>query len=530
MASTRPEVRTRAGRVRGSWRGSPGASRSMAVFLGIPYAAPPTGDRRLAAPVPHPGWHGVRETTAFGPTPQRGDAGITLIPEPSVPGDATLSVNVFTPAPDAAARLPVLVYVHGGGYTSGSPASPWYDGAAFARDGVVTVTLSYRLGFDGFGWVDGAATNRGVRDWVLALEWVQENIAQFGGDPDRVTIAGQSAGGGAVLTLLGMPAAQHLFRGAWCLSGALADVPEDRARQVARRLGEALGVDPTLDGFRSVPEGRVLERQEAAARPTSGGRLTLAVDRLTHGTSLGPVVDGDLVPRPTIASLRAGVGGDKPLVLGTADDEFSMVLDGARPVLRWVPPALALTLLKVPRARRRAYLAANAALRAGGTTRLLGRYVTDMVFRREVVHVARARDAAGRAAPTWTYRFAWASPTHGIALHCLDVPFFFDVLDAPGVDRMTGHRPPQRLADDVHGAAADFVRTLDPGWTSWSDVPGTARVWDTTGPAEQADAYASVEPLVRSFGGPADGASPDVAEVTPAGAPRAPRRAARRGP
>src|SRR5690606_17889359 len=197
-----PEVRTRAGRVRGEWRGR--APRT-AAFLGIPYAEPPTGELRFAAPVPHARWDGVLDATAFGPTPQRGDSGITLIPEPSVPGDATLGVNVFTPAPDVSARLPVLVYVHGGGYTSGSPASPWYDGAAFARDGVVTVTLSYRLGFDGFGWFEGAPSNRGVRDWLLALEWVQENVAAFGGDPDRVTVAGQSAGGGAVLTLLGMP-------------------------------------------------------------------------------------------------------------------------------------------------------------------------------------------------------------------------------------------------------------------------------------------------------------------------------------
>src|SRR5690606_10881664 len=115
---------------------------------------------------------------------------------------------------------------------------PWYDGAAFARDGVVTVTLSYRLGFDGFGWIEDAPSNRGVRDWLLALEWVQENVAAFGGDPDRVTVAGQSAGGGAVLTLLGMPAAQHLFRAAWCMSGALSEVPVPRARQVARRLAD----------------------------------------------------------------------------------------------------------------------------------------------------------------------------------------------------------------------------------------------------------------------------------------------------
>ena len=138
---------------------------------------------------------------------------MTLIPEPSVPGESTLNVNVFTPAPATDAALPVLVYIHGGGYFAGSPASPWYDGAAFNRDGVVTVSISYRLGFDGFGWIADAPMNRGVLDWLLALEWVRDNIAAFGGDPARVTIAGQSAGGGAVLTLLGMPSGAAAHRG-----------------------------------------------------------------------------------------------------------------------------------------------------------------------------------------------------------------------------------------------------------------------------------------------------------------------------
>ena len=167
-------------------------------------------------------------------------------------GDSTLNVNVFTPRPgEADASLPVLVYIHGGGYTSGSPASPWYDGAAFNRDGVVTVTVSYRLGFDGFGHIPGAPSNRGVRDWLAALEWVRENIAAFGGDPTRVTIAGQSAGGGAVLTLLGMLAAQGLFHAVWALSGALADVAPERARTLSAKLANLAGVAPTRTGSRA---------------------------------------------------------------------------------------------------------------------------------------------------------------------------------------------------------------------------------------------------------------------------------------
>ena len=163
----------------------------------------------------------------------------------------------------------MLVYIHGGGYIAGSPASPWYDGAAFNRDGVVTVTVSYRLGFDGFGHIAGAPSNRGVRDWLAALEWVRDNIAAFGGDPARVTIAGQSAGGGAVLTLLGMPAAQGLFprRGrspppspTVGRSGRARCRPSSRTSRASH---------PTRDGIRHRPERELLELQEARPRPDS---------------------------------------------------------------------------------------------------------------------------------------------------------------------------------------------------------------------------------------------------------------------
>ncbi|NNH05431.1 carboxylesterase/lipase family protein, partial [Microbacterium ulmi] len=463
-----PVVRIRHGLVRGRWRGDPGAPGASAAFLGIPFAQAPVGDLRFAAPVPPEPWEGVRDALEHGATAQRGDMGVTLIPEPSIPGDATLNVDVFTPAPgDADAALPVIVWIHGGGYTAGSPASPWYDGRAFNRDGVVTATISYRLGFDGFGHIADAPGNRGVRDWLAALEWVQENIAAFGADPARVTIAGQSAGGGAVLTLLGMPAAQHLFHGAWALSGALADVSRERARTVSARLAHLAGVSPNREGFASVPESRLRELQEPATSIESRSPLTAVHSVLEDGLPWGPAIDGDLLTRPTIESLRAGVGADKPLVLGAADDEFTPLLDAARRPLRVVPPGFALGRLRLERAVLTAYLADNRAQQRKGTAAVLGRFVTDRVFRTAVVRVAEARGGA----PTWTYRFAWVSPVKSWALHCLDVPFWFDCLDAPGVARIAGDAPPRRLAAALHGAAAAFARDGDPGWPAWSASP-----------------------------------------------------------
>ncbi len=494
------EVLTSAGRVRGRWRptvGGRGNPRS-AAFLGIPFAEAPIGERRFQAPVPKAPWEGVRDALEFAATAQRGDPGVTLIPEPSVEGESTLNVNVFTPAlrqaqgagaeaQGAEAGLPVLVWIHGGGYFAGSPASPWYDGRAFNRDGVVTVSISYRLGFDGFGWIEDAPSNRGIRDWLLALEWVQENIASFGGDPGRVTIAGQSAGGGAVLTLLGMPKAQHLFHGVYALSGALADVAPARAEKFGRALAAAGGVEPTVAGFSSLSEQRILELQKKATE-LGPDALTTMVD---EGLDLGPTIDGDLLERPTRQSLQAGVGADKALVLGATDDEFTMAFADAEKKLRWIPKSVMLNKLGLAKSLRREYLAANRdAIARGGTAGIAGRYLTDRMFRTAVPRIVADRGSA----PTWVYRFAWPSGTFGFAEHCLDVPFFFDCLDGPAIVPLAGANPPQRLADELHAAAVAFIATGEPGWAQYGES-GTTRVWDVP-VRDESDGYASVRALL----------------------------------
>lgn len=472
------------------------------AYLGIPYAEPPVGDLRFAAPAPPRPWAGVRDASAYGPTPLRRDFGdTTLIPEPPVPGDATLNVNVFTPGADPGAHLPVWVWIHGGGYTTGSPASPWFDGTSFARDGVVTVTLSYRLGFDGFGWIEGAPQNRAVRDWLAALEWVRANIAFFGGDPGRVTIAGQSAGGGAVLTLLGMPAAQHLFHQVWCSSPALGDIAADRARAIGGRLASELTVASDRGGFASADSDRIVDAQERATQEPGAKGLAIARDLLRNGVGLGPVIDGDLIPGPTLESLRRGTGAEKALVIGANDDEFTMITMSSK-ILRFVPVRLALGALGVDRSTTSAYLKENRDVRRRGTGALVGRYVTDHTFRAGVARVADARAAAatpdGTAAPTWLYRLSWPSPTHGIALHCLDVPFLFDVLDAPRVAEIAGDNPPRVLAVAVHGAAVEFLRDGTPGWSATQEGRrGAVRIFDVDRPSPDVvtDGYASLAAL-----------------------------------
>ena len=496
--ATAPEVATAAGRIRGLWRGG------SAAFLGIPFAEPPTGSRRFAAPEPKGPWDGVLDATAYGPTPQRrGLSEVTLIPEPSVPGDSTLNVNVFTPSPQRPTDpgLPVLVWIHGGGFVAGSPASPWYDGRAFNRDGVVTVTVSYRLGFDGFGWIDGAPANRGVLDWLLALEWVRENVAAFGGDPDRVTIAGQSAGGAAVLTLLGLPAAQGLFSAAWSLSGIVPGIPADRAQRYAARLAAAAGVTPDREGFASLDEAELLSHQNALAAtelepPGSADHpmlpheaLAPAHELVTEGLSLGPVVDGELLPMPTLDGYRAGVGARVPLVLGANDDEFALLIHAVREPLDALTPSAALTALGLREPTLDRYLAAHAGFT---TSDLVGRYVTDRLFRSATLDVISARGSA----PSWLYRFAWRSPVFGDAVHCLDVPFWFDCLDLERVDAVAGSEPPQPLASELHSAAVGFIVRGVPGWPQWSEPERLTRVFDTPCTVE-GDGYADIRALVE---------------------------------
>src|SRR6476469_1388561 len=200
-----PEIRTAVGVLRG------GREAGLAVFRGVRYAEPPVGALRFAAPRPVRGWAGVRAALSYGPPPPQPSAFGTDGPAREAVGDDWLSLNVWSPDPAAGAGLPVLVWIPGGGYVIGSSSLPEFDGGRLAANGVVVVTLNYRLGMEGFAQIDGAPANRGLLDQVAALHWVRENIRAFGGDPNRMTIFGESAGGGSVAALLAMPRSAGLW-------------------------------------------------------------------------------------------------------------------------------------------------------------------------------------------------------------------------------------------------------------------------------------------------------------------------------
>ncbi|MFM9700356.1 carboxylesterase family protein [Streptomyces europaeiscabiei] len=431
---------------------------SVRRFLGIPYAEAPTGARRFAAPARRGRFTEPFDASRHGATAQQVPLfATTTVPEPSVPGEDVLNLGIVAPdADDDRGHLPVLVWIHGGAFLAGSQASPWYNGRAFARDGVLCVTVGYRLGVDGFAVLDDVPTNLGLRDLLLALDWVRDNIAAFGGDPDRVTVAGQSAGGTAVLALLSSPAGSGRFHRAVSLSGGTFAAGGDAARDFLGRLGHRLGVPATRAGFadRAVED---IQRCVIGLRDEQGDDLP----------ALGLFVGDDILPVPIVDGLTQH-GQAVPLLLGATGDEF----DG------------------------------DATTRTKGTRRA-GTRVTDTLFRAACPRVAASR--RGAAAGTWLYSFEWPSPVLGGATHCIDIPFFFDVLDAPGVAEALGPNPPGELAALTHSDLVGFVRGQEPAWARATGAHGdAAREYGRPGAALTADTTGVFDPVVPAVSGMAE--------------------------
>jgi para-nitrobenzyl esterase len=417
-------------------------------------------------------WEGDRPAIAAAPTAPQPSTGFTLIPEPTIDGgDAPdcLALNVFTPDLGAAA-LAVLVWIHGGGFTTGTPSSTWYDGDRFARDGVVVVSVGYRLGAEGFLNIPGAPANRGVLDWIAALEWVQRNIASFGGDPGKVTVAGQSAGGAATMLLATLRRTDGLFRAAVPMSGSVFPSPPPEATlRLTDGIAEHLGIATTLDEFERVTPKALVEAQVAVtARPGAS-----IVDRFGGELSFFPFVDGDVVPVPLTNAVAAGAGSTVPFLMGATREEFNAMT-------RLAPldddvAAKALRALGLDDAGIAAYGVAHP-----DAGERVGQAVTDGMFRVPALRVAEARCNA--PAPTYHYEFQWRTAALGGlgAVHCLDLPFVFDVLDDDHAKVVAGDTPPQDLADRMHRAWVAFVVDTDPGWVPFRGDKRTTMVFDET--------------------------------------------------
>lgn len=474
-----PIVRTRQGAVRGV-RGDSG----VAAFKGIPFAAPPVGPLRLAAPRPPAAWDGVRDATAYGPTVPHAPyvpPFDRLIPEAHLPGDDCLNLNVWTP--DPAGRLPVMVWVHGGAFANGSGSVAGYDGTAFARDGVVLVTLNYRLGADGFLHLDGTPGNRGLLDQIAALEWVRDNIAAFGGDPDRVTVFGESAGAMSIGALLAMPRAEGLFRRAVLQSGAAHhSLTRATARRVTDQLARMLGVPATSTALAAVPTERLLTaQQKLRAAVTARPDPELWGEVVHNLMPFEPVVDGDTLPRAPADVLARAAETGTDLLVGTNSDEFRLFVVPTGVIGHVTEEALRRTAAGYGLDPDRA-LAVYREQRPGASPGdLLAALVTDWFYRVPALRLAEAH-AGHRPGGVFLYEFAWRPPTFDGRLgaaHATELPFVFDNLGDEAFVPLLGPAPPRQIADAMHGAWVSFATTGTPGWPAYTTGTRTTMRFDT---------------------------------------------------
>ncbi|RLU86874.1 carboxylesterase [Streptomyces griseocarneus] len=460
-----PVVTTTSGRVRGE------EADKVTRFRAIPYAAAPVGALRFAAPAPAPAWEGIRDATRPGPTAPQGSRrlvpGLDIAPIMGtgwVPGPEYLTVDVWSPD-TGTTGLPVMVFIHGGGFLAGTGSAPTYDGTRFARSGVVLVTINYRVGIEGFLPVPGGETNIGLRDQIAALRWVRANAAAFGGDPDKVTVFGESAGAMSISCLLGSPLAAGLFHRAIIESGHTEMVrPEAQAALLTKHLAKALGIPADVDGFRSTTAEELIAAQQALQLP---GNCPDLRDPSGHEPAYGitpflPVACDEVLPRHPGTAIARGAGAGIDVIVGTCREEMNLyVASGAVDSL---DDQSAVTQLSAYHPDAAAVLD-NHGLGTDGRHpgAVLVEALTDLAFR-----IPARRLATGHAGRTHLYEFAWRSPACGGRLgacHGLELPFVFDTLPtATGPQGLAGEHPPQSIADHLHNAWVDFATTGDPGW------------------------------------------------------------------
>jgi para-nitrobenzyl esterase len=456
-------------------------SKGIFTFKGVPYADTTEGANRFARPRTPKPWAGVRSSRSYGPVcPQDKGTGRLNDEEAfmfrwndSVEGEDCLRINVWTPGINDNGRRPVMVYLHGGGFTAGSGHDiAALDGENLARRGdVVVVTLNHRLNLLGyldlsrFGERYAQSGNVGMLDIVAALEWVRDNIAVLGGDPARVLIFGQSGGGAKVGTLMGMPAAKGLFHRGVVQSGSFSFAyTQERSQRLADLLVAELGLSPaTLERIHTIPYADLRRASETVLRranPPSRGAPD--VRRLGSGLGFGPVVDGNVLPNAPFAPHAPAISADVPMIIGTTLNEFTHALN--HPEYELMTEAELLARAEGLYPQRGSQVVAAFRRRTPQVTPfdIWSRIATAPV-REAAVRQATSKAVLG-SAPAYLYWFTWQTPVldgRPRAFHCAELPFVFYNTDR--CDTMTGGGPVARaLGAKMADAWVQFARTGDP--------------------------------------------------------------------
>lgn len=445
---TESMVGTRYGRIKGD------TTDDVSVWKGIPYAQAPIGPLRFRPPEPPEPWGGVYDATKFGPAPLQPIDQMTgfLDNRHMEMSEDCLYLNIWSPAADDK-RRPVLVWMHGGAYLNGSGASSAYNGTAFATNGdVVVVTINYRLGVMGFlhlDEMDGTyqmSGNCGILDQVAALKWVRENIAAFGGDPNRVTIFGESAGAMSVGILLGIPSAKGLFHQAILQSGAARiGLSREAATDVAQKvLGNLETSANDLSRLKEIPAEDIME----AAKDIPS-------------MALAPVIDGTVIPELPEDALEKGAANDIPILIGTNRDEhrFFTFFD---------PTWKAADEAEISRRVKEAFQPLPEKIKTHFMAQPLTQTLMESVlgfdaFTFPAIKLAEKQIEQGTQ--VWMYRFDWRSPAFDgglLACHTMEIPFVFHNTDEPRMDKLVGDSPETTVASNMHQAWVNFAHHGDP--------------------------------------------------------------------
>lgn len=415
-------------------------------YRGVRYAAA----ERFEPPVDVVGWEPGFDATTFGAqAPQVGGVLEQMLGTTELEtSEDCLFLNVFTPGTGSGSR-PVLVFVHGGAFVTGTAAMPWYDGSALASSGdVVIVTMNYRLGVFGFL----GDRNLGSLDQISALRWVQRHVADFGGDPANVTIFGESAGGSAVVSLLAAPDADDLFERVWAMSPSLSQLRDaETASRFEQSYLDLIAPEATVDDLKSSSVDELLDAQQRVPADAS-------LRSFSPTACAAPFSD---------RVLERAAADPRRVVLGANRDEMLLFTAFDQIRFDWGDADVEREFSARFGPRTAEAIAAYRALRPGtDASRLVSAMQTDETFRRPAQRFAEHRSDAGSA--TWMYTFDEPSTAFGGVLGCchgLDIPYAFDTLAAPGVEIFTGlGETRQTVADDFSAALTAFAKNGDPGW------------------------------------------------------------------